>query len=173
MVAAHEDAVDSLLGQHQQIANLFTQVDKSAGEHRRSLLAELIALIAVHENIEQNLVHPMAEAAVGAAAVRERVAEEVDAEAAFDRLYAVDVESPEFADELAAVRDAVIAHALAEEEQEFLTLRDADGQRLTRLVAVVAAAPALAATLSAGPPAEVFDQARTAVRRTLGLDDGE
>ena len=99
------------------------------------------------------MVHPLAEAAVDAAAVRERVAEEVDAEAAFERLYAVEVESPEFADELAAVRDAVIAHALAEEEQEFLALRDAaDAERLTRLVAVVAAAPALAATLRTGPP---------------------
>jgi hypothetical protein len=177
VVAAHEDAVDSLLGQHQQITNLFAQVDKSVGEHRQALFAELIALIAVHESVEQALIHPLAEKAVDAAIVHDRIAEEQSAEDAFARLYDLDFGSPEFAEGLAGVRDAVIAHALAEEEQEFLRLRESgDSERLAQLVAVVAATPALAAALPAAPPAEVFEQARAAVQGALPTErdtDGE
>jgi len=172
VVAAHEDAVDSLLGQHQQIANLFAQIDKSTGEHRQALFAELTALIAVHENIEQQLIHPLAEQkAADADAVRQRIAEEQDAEAGFSRVYDLDPAGTQFIEELAALRDAVIAHALAEEEQEFLQLREAlDDDRLAQLVAITAAAPALAATLPAAPPAEVFAQAKAAVRRALNAE---
>lgn len=170
MATAHEDAIDSLLGQHQQVKMLFGQVEKATGQHRDALFTELIALLAVHESIEQAFVHPLAQSTIadGDRIVTIHVAEEQDARDALSSLYDLGPESADFPTELAAVRDAVAAHAESEEVNEFLQLRQAtDADRLAHLVAVTAAAPALAAQLPAGPPAEVFEQAKAALEKVI------
>jgi hypothetical protein len=168
MATAHEDAIDSLLGQHNEIRLLFAQVETATGEHREALFTELIALLAVHESIEQAFVHPLAQRTIddGDQVATVHVAEEQDAREALSRLYELGPGAAEFPIALAAVRDAVAAHAESEELTEFGRLRQAaDDHRLAQLVAVTAAAPALAAQLPAGSPADVFERARAALER--------
>ena len=127
MPTAGEDLVDQLLAQHQQIKVLFAQVDTADGDHKQQLFEELVELLTAHEATEQASVHPLAadKLSDGTAVVDARLAEEEDAEQALARLTELGVNHPDFGEELAALRDAVTAHAEAEEELEFPRLREA------------------------------------------------
>jgi hemerythrin superfamily protein len=179
MPGTQEDIIDDLLAQHQQIKLLFAQVATAPGEHKQQLFQELVRLLAVHESLEQAVVHPLAERELvdAEAVVPPRIAEERDAKQALNRLYELGVDSAQFDIELAALRDAVTAHAEAEEEMEFGQLRQiVEPERLQRMVAAMEAAALLShsrsdggrphapAELFAGPPAAVFDRVRDAVR---------
>jgi hypothetical protein len=76
--------------------------------------------------VEETLVHPLAERRLddGEAVVRARLSEEQDAKEALARLHDLGVAHPDFNTELVALRDAVTAHAEAEEEVEFVRLRE-------------------------------------------------
>jgi len=123
---AQEDIVDALLAHHQQIKLLFGQLESAAGEHKQQLFQELVGLLAEHESVEESLVHPLAKAKVpdGDVVVPERLAEEQDAKQALAGLYDLGVEHPDFNRDLLALRDAVAAHAEAEELLEFAFLRE-------------------------------------------------
>ncbi|MEV0459204.1 hemerythrin domain-containing protein [Catellatospora methionotrophica] len=180
MTTAQQDVIDTLLGQHQQVKMLFAQVESADGEHRQELFTELVATLALHEGAEQLLVHPLAEKALpdGPQVVPARIAEEQDAKQALSALYELGVSAPEFEVQLAALRDAVAAHAEAEEELEFLRLREiTDPGELARMANVVGNAQALLAQHSAAGPApsplaghpdQVFDR----VGDLLGQADG-
>ncbi|GAA2378359.1 hemerythrin [Catellatospora methionotrophica] len=182
MTTAQQDVIDTLLGQHQQVKMLFAQVESADGAHRQELFTELVGTLALHENIEQLLVHPLAEQELpdGDQVVPPRLAEEADAKQALAELYELGVDHPEFDAKLAALRDAVSAHAEAEEELEFLRLREvSDPAELSRMAVVVARAQALLAEHAqagsgqqpgplAGPPDQVFDR----LRDVLGKADG-
>ena len=139
VTTSSEDIIDILLAQHHQIKLLFDQIGKAQGEHRDKLFGELVGLLAVHESVEESLVHPLAERKLDVGdAVRERMAEEQDAKTALARLYDMGTADPGFEHELTALRDAVAAHAEAEEELEFLRLRDVtQPERLARMGAAM------------------------------------
>ncbi len=180
MDQAMPDVVDVLLGHHQQIKLLFGQLDSSTGEHKQQQFTDLVALLAVHESVEQLLVHPLAQEDLpeGEAVVQARLAEEQEATDALARLYDLGVEDPKFDEELFALRDAVAAHAAAEEEQEFARLRAVtDAQQLQRMASIAETAAALLPTVPhpqakatrdasqlVGPPKTVFDRARQALQ---------
>jgi len=183
MTTAQEDIVDTLLAHHQQIKLLFAQVESTNGEHKRRLFQELVALLALHESVEESLVHPLAERKLpdGKSVVPARLAEEQDAKEALSRLYELGVEDPGFNTGLLTLRDAVAAHALAEETLEFAELRAVvDPENLLRMRSAMTVVAALAptrphpeipsnaaATLLLGPPMAIFDRARDAVRDAL------
>ena len=54
------DVVDFLVGQHQQIKSLFAQTLSSSGKQRENAFLELRRLLAVHETVEEEIVHPRA-----------------------------------------------------------------------------------------------------------------
>lgn len=180
MTTASQDIIDSLLAQHQQIKLLFAQVESAHGEHKEPLFQELVSLLAVHESVEEVLVHPLAKRELddADAMVRARLAEEQEATEALAELYDLGVEDPQFNTKLVALRDAVTAHAEAEEEQEFVRLRaSVEPDTLERMAAAMRAVaamsptrphpdvpPTAAAKLLLGPPMAVFDRARDAVR---------
>lgn len=186
MNGASPDVVDVLLGHHQQIKLLFGQLDQSTGEHKQQLFTDLVALLAVHESLEQLLVHPLAAEQVpdGDKIVDARLAEELDAKEALGRLYDLGVGNLTFDQELFTLRDAVAAHAAAEEEQEFAQLREVtDPQHLQRMAAFAQTAAMLLPTSSngdspsgasavvlVGPPLTVFDQARQALQGAVGTE---
>lgn len=171
MPTAQEDIVDTLLAHHQQIKLLFAETDLATGEHKQQLFQELVALLAVHESVEEILVHPLAERklADGESVVPQRLAEEQEAKEALSRLYDLGVEHPEFNRELIALRDAVAAHARAEETLEFAQLRSAvDSDQLRRLrSAMTEVPPNAAANLLLGPPLAIFDRAHDMLRDAL------
>jgi hemerythrin superfamily protein len=180
MTTAGEDIVDTLLAQHQQIKTLFAQVDAATGQHKEDLFHELVGLLAVHESVEESLVHPLAQDKLpdGEDVVPPRLEEEQEAKEALAALYDLGVDHPDFSLKLAELRDDVTAHAEAEEELEFLQLREVvDPDRLAKMNSAMSAVSAMsptrphpnvpaspAANLLLGPPLAVFDRARDAIR---------
>jgi hypothetical protein len=180
MTTAQEDIVDALLGHHQQIKLLFAQVESATGDHKELLFQDLVALLAVHESLEESLIHPLAKQELpdGDAVVQARLAEEQDAKEALSRLYDLGVGHPQFDTELVALRDAVAAHAEAEELLEFVHLREtADPEQLLRMRSAITVAATLAPTrphpdvpanpeadVLVGAPPAVFDRVRDALR---------
>ena len=186
MPGTQEDIIDDLVAQHQQIKLLFAQVATAPAEHKQQLFQELVGLLAIHESVEESFVHPMAERELrdAQAVVSPRIVEEQDAKQALTHLYELGVREPRFDTELAALRDAVTAHAEAEEEMEFGQLRQmVEPERLQRMVATMEAAAMLSGTRStarsnapsdllAGPPAAVFDRVRDGLRDAVQAGAG-
>lgn len=177
------DVVLLLQEQHQRIRSLFEEVIAATGKERRRGFHRLVHLLAVHETAEEEIVHPYARRVMedGADVVAARLEEENSAKRALRRLEHADPEDPKFTVELTALRDEVLAHAAAEEEQEFPALHaSGDQARLQVLAKAVRAAEVLApnrphpgvesaaGNIALGPVAAAADLARDAVRKILG-----
>jgi hemerythrin superfamily protein len=175
------DVVSFLKAQHEQIKALFGKVSATSGSEREQAFLELRRLLAVHETAEEEVVHPRAlhELPDGQVIVQARVHEEHDAKEALAELEKLDVDSAEFETKLATFQAAVVAHAEAEEQQEFSRLEaELDDQQLQRMRNAVKVAEAMAPTrphpgvesraanLMAGPFAMMLDRARDAITGT-------
>jgi len=187
MTAANEDVVELLLSHHQQIKLLFGQFDKTTGEARQRTFEQLVSLLAVHESVEEELIHPLARRELddGDSVVDARLSEEQEAKRALDELYELGIDHPDFAVKLAVLRDAVTAHAEAEEAFEFRRLQAVvDPGQLTRMAAAArfaaTAAPtrphpgvptSAVANLLLGPPLAVFDRVRDGLREAIRQSD--
>jgi hypothetical protein len=158
-----EDVIDLLLADHDQIRMLFAELGRTRGEHRQEIWTQLCRLLAVHESIEQHLVHPLAEQRLpdGESVVRARVHEERKATRELLDLWAMGIDHPGFEAGLTRLRDAVIEHAELEESEEFGWLRDnVPADRLIRLAGVAQATE----RIPPGPPADVLDRVRDVLR---------
>jgi hypothetical protein len=122
--AAH-DVVEFLIGQHMQIRDLFTEVEKSTGKARRDAFERLVKLLAVHETAEEQLIHPLVRTGVhgGGDIVDDRLSEEREAKEMLVKLEDVGPDSNQFPLLLAKLRASVLAHAHNEEAYEFRYLR--------------------------------------------------
>ena len=174
------DAVELLLAQHEEIKTLFEQVASAQGDDKRELFDDLVRLLAMHETAEEEVVHPVARRNLddGDDIVDSRLAEENDAKQVLSDLYEMGVDAPGFDEALAELAQDVIAHAEAEEAEEFITMREVlDADQLRRMATAIRAAQAMAPTrphpaagesatanILAGPPLAVFDRMRDAVR---------
>ncbi|MCB5180730.1 hemerythrin domain-containing protein [Streptomyces antimicrobicus] len=185
---ADEDVVALLVRQHGRIHTLFDEVRAAEGAERHEPFRRLMHLLAVHETAEEEVVHPHARSAFdgGSDVVRERLAEEKAAKEKLAALEELDVRDPTFMPTLLSLRDAVLAHARAEERYEFALLRRTTSPtRLALMAAAVRAAEATAPTrphpgvesatanLTLAPPlTAVVDRARDAVRSALRDAEG-
>jgi hemerythrin superfamily protein len=181
-----QDVVDLLLQQHSHIRQLFASVDGAVhNPTRQQRFEELRRFLAVHETAEELITHPRARTAEGGNVVVDaRLQEETDAKKMLAELDGMKVDEPGFDTRFASLKAAVLAHAKAEEDQEFPLLRhDNDTKRLTRMAMAVRAAEAIAPThphpsvgssmttnLMAGPLASLVDRTRDAVRAVLAKD---
>ena len=123
------DVVDFLVSQHEQIKGLFDQTLSASGKQREQSFVQLRQLLAVHETVEEEIVHPRAKRKIanGGAVVDERLHEEHEAKTVLKQLEKVDVDSDDFTRRLTELRDAVLDHAKHEEYEEFSKL----GQELS------------------------------------------
>jgi hemerythrin superfamily protein len=180
--ATTDDVVTLLKNQHQLIRGLFARVEAAEGTERRDAFRDLVRMLAVHETAEEEIVHPAARRAAdgGDRVVDERLAEEHEAKELLARLDGMDPGDPEFLPGLRTLRDAVLAHAEAEERHEFTLLRQhTDTRRLERMARAVRAAEAMAPTrphpgtesaaknAALGPVVAVVDRTRDLVRRAM------
>jgi hemerythrin superfamily protein len=165
--------------QHEQIKAMFQQVTDASGEQREKEFLELRRLLAVHETAEEEIVHPLAREALaerGAAVVAERLEEERHAKEALRDLEDMNVDSAEFEALFGELRRAVLAHAEAEEQQEFAAMaRALDDDELQRMRRAVEFAEKTAPTrphpgvesavgnMLVGPFAMMIDRARDAI----------
>lgn len=183
MSTGKTDVVDLLVQQHGHIRGLFEAFDRAEDVTlRQQAFEELRRYLAVHETAEELITHPRARMADGGNDVVDaRLAEETDAKKTLADLDGMKVDDPAFAPKLEALREAVVAHAEAEEREEFPLLRaDNDEKMLERMAAAVLAAEKIAPThphpsvgssattnLMAGPVASLIDRTRDAVRAAL------
>lgn len=177
-VTSPTDVVDFLINQHEQIKALFTKTLAASGDAREQAFVDLRRVLAVHETVEEEIVHPRAKRKIsdGEAVVGQRLEEEREAKTVLAELEKLDVNSSEFTGLLTELRDAVLDHAGHEEIDEFTQL----GQRLSseereRMGRAAKLAEAIAPTrphagvesqlanLVAGPFAAMLDRARDAI----------
>jgi hemerythrin superfamily protein len=174
------DVIQLLVGQHQEIKELFNQVARASGARKRELFDELVRLLAVHEAAEEEVVHPIARHEVHGAGgvVDARLTEENAAKEALAKLYDLGVGHAEFDTRLDALARSVTEHADREENEEFPPLRaTVSPEKLRRMAGAVRLVESTAPTrphpdagesataqLLGGPPLSVFDRARDAVR---------
>jgi hypothetical protein len=121
------DAVDVLTAQHAHIAALFGAARDARGADRAAAFADLVRLIAIHETVEAQVIHPLARHTIagGEAIVDARLAEEAVIKTAVAELDALGRDAAAFDRLLSGVRRVVLAHNAAEENDEFGPLRSA------------------------------------------------
>jgi hemerythrin superfamily protein len=186
----HGDVVDLLLDQHRAIRQLCEEVSAATSADREQPFRALLRLLAVHEAVEEELVHPYVKRRVGGAkeAVAERVEEEREVNKMLFALDALGPTNPGFEELFTRFRTALLAHADKEESSEFAGLRSATkpGERAAMATAVKLAS-ALAPThphpgnesaaraLLVGTPMAMMDRARDLIRDAVagrGRGDG-
>lgn len=174
-ISSAEDVVSFLKAQHEAIKALSERVSATRGSEREDAFVALRRVLAVHETAEEEVVHPRAKREIrdGERIVDERLREENEAKQALADLERLDVDSAEFESAFQKLKADVIAHAEAEEHEEFnqLAAQLDDGQlERMRKAAQLAEATAPtrphagvespAANLLAGPFAAMTDRAR-------------
>jgi hypothetical protein len=185
------DVVRVLLEQHTRIRELFSHVTSADGEHKSQTFDELRALLAVHETAEEMVLRPVTERAEagrgeegadGTSVAEARNHEESEANKVLKQLEGMDAGSAEFDTTLASFEQAVLAHAEAEETEEFpLILSACDEKQRAAMGKQLQAVEALAPThphpstagsptaqWAVGPFASLVDRARDAVKNAAG-----
>ena len=176
------DVVDLLLDQHGAIRSLCDEVSAAAAAEREQPFRSLLRLLAVHEAVEEELVHPYVKRRVGGAqsAVAERVEEEREVNRMLVALDALGPTNPGFEELFTRFRTALLAHAEKEESSEFAGLRSATGPaERAAMGAALRLASAMAPThphpgnesapraLLIGTPMAMIDRARDLLRGAL------
>lgn len=176
------DVVDLLREQHRHIKTLFDHVKETGNLTRQERFDELRRFLAVHETAEEMVVHPRLRAADdrGKQVVEQRLEEEHSAKEALAQLDAMDVDAPDFMEQLDSLERQVLDHAANEEREEFPLLRSTlDDEELVKMAAGVKAVEAIAPTrphpgvesatanLLAGPLASLIDRTRDAIRAAM------
>jgi hemerythrin superfamily protein len=178
----NEDVIELLQRQHEEIRQLFTQLETATGDRRKDLFHDLVRLLAVHETAEEEVVHPEVRSLRGGEVVVEaRLGEEHRAKELLATMTDIGPDADGFDTLLVQLRDDVLAHADHEEREEFPLLRQAhDQQRLRAMASTVKVAEKIAPTrphpgvesatanLLLGPPAAIVDRVRDAIRGALG-----
>lgn len=118
-LATNSDVVSFLTDQHEQLKTLMPTVLEVQGQQRANRFAQVRSMLAAHEALEQEAVHPRAEADAGDAVVQARLAEEAAAADAIADLERLDVDSRDFRTGYSALSGDVVTHAENEEHEEF------------------------------------------------------
>jgi hemerythrin superfamily protein len=175
-----KDVVELLVDQHNQLRQMFSEMEGAQGDRKRDVFEDIVRLLAIHETAEEEVVHPVAGRVVqgGQKIVEERLHEEGQAKHMLAELHELGPDKPEFDIRFQALKNAVLQHAEREEQQEFSKLREkVDADQLRRMADAVRLAERTAPTrphprtpesavgnLLAGPPLAVFDRIRDAMR---------
>lgn len=173
-------ATELLRQRHEEIKSLFDQTLNAESESRAELFDCLRAALAVHETVEEMLVHPLVRSisdAAGTIAVR-RMEEENDAKQMLVELEKITTDGEDWAPTFLRFKNAVLQHAEAEELELFPLLDancsdDARRQLAENLVVMEQLAPTHPhphagenplALLVVGPFAAMVDKARDHIK---------
>jgi hemerythrin superfamily protein len=120
------NGIDLLVAQHQQVKALLEVIAiGGASEPRQAAFDELRHLLAIHETAEELVLRPVTRTAIpnGNEIVDARFAEENEAKKVLAELEKLGVDDPTFDELFARFKTSVLAHAEAEEKQEFAPVR--------------------------------------------------
>ena len=181
MIGNGTDVVSFLKAQHEQVKLMFQSVINAHGDLRTKAFYELRRTLAVHEAAEEEIVHPAARRTIanGDSIVEARLKEENQAKKVLGELEKLDVDSDQFEQQFKQFQQDVIAHAEAEEREEFSKLATKmDDQRLQQMRKAAEFAEKIAPTrphpgvgesatanMLAGPFASMLDRARDALSK--------
>jgi hemerythrin superfamily protein len=173
------DIVDLLLADHQSAEELLGRLESVAYEERAHYFTSVVVELVAHEVAEEHVVYPIIRHAPGGEAeAKARIAEESASEELLVELQKLDPTSAEFATKFADLREAVTAHARAEEATTFPILTEIEdaesrialGGRYEHAKSVAPTHPHPHAphsppgNLVLDPVAAFFDRARNAVK---------
>lgn len=164
---ADSQVIQHLLDQHELIKSLMHDVRECEPSQRADRFAEFKHFLAVHEALEEEVVHPMARAAVAdSQVVGHSIDEEHQAAGAVSKLEQLDAKSPDFERAFLELQQAVLHHAQHEETEEFPSLNDLDSATASRLEAGIGKALDYANTSidHRGTFRETFTEAREIFR---------
>lgn len=171
------DVIDLIQKDHNEIRELFSQIEDTAPEDRGDLFRHIVSELARHEAAEESIIHPTLRDELGdeqeASSI---VEEEQEAEELMAAMEDMDPTSQEFLAKFRELRDDVLEHAEHEENDEHPRLRERiDEARLQEMAEGFQKVKEMAPThphpnapnqpeaqLSLGPVAGVFDRARDA-----------
>ncbi len=169
------DVVELVKAQHQEIKQLFDQVQRSRGDEQEEAFQCLVRLLAVHETAEEEIIHPVTRER-DSDVVEQRLHEESEAKSALAELEDMGCGDERFPPALARLRSDVESHA-EHEEQEELPLLGTDQQDQEHMALKFKAAEAVAPThphphgpesktgnLIVGPFAAVADRVKDAIK---------
>lgn len=173
--------IEALRQDHDEIRQLFAQLDTATGEQRRDLFHQLVGELVRHEVAEEEILRPVSKRDAGEQIANARISEESQAEELLKEMENLDTDSAEFTAKLATLRHEVESHAEAEETQEFPKVTQKEStERLEQMGKVYEAAKKAAPTrphpstpntavanMLVGPFAAVLDRSRDAVRDAM------
>ncbi|WP_199516622.1 hemerythrin domain-containing protein [Nucisporomicrobium flavum] len=176
---ADRDVIELLVGHHDRIKSLLERTEAAHGPDKHRWFDQLVHLVVIHENVEEQIVHPAARAAVGDDVVDTRLREEDEIKTQVAELHEMGTDDPSFDSQFAAVAIEVRTHLDHEERDEFPGLRRAlDPAKREYMARAVRAAEALTPShphpqagvhrltnVVAGPPVAAFDMVREALGR--------
>jgi hemerythrin superfamily protein len=176
-----QTVTELLRERHQQVKEMFQQMDTAAGDERAELFDCLRATLAVHETAEEIVVYPAARKLGEAAArvVEARLKEEDQAKHVLAELEKAGPDGPGFPGRFNTFRTAATAHAEAEERELFPLLeQQCDHDQLTAMTDRLTRAERLAPThphphgpkspvgnMLAGPFVAMVDKVRDALAK--------
>jgi hypothetical protein len=116
--ATPADVVAAVTAQHAQVTQLVRDVDLAPTEERGAALHRLLAYLAGHEAVEEELLHPRAGFNDNGPVGQARMTEETSVGEQIRRLEELGPESEIFRTQFGLIEESIAKHALAEEEQE-------------------------------------------------------
>lgn len=124
-ISSDDDIVELLAQDHQTAKRLPNQITTAQPSVREELFWELVPELVRHEVAEELVVYPTirSDAPDGDAEVEPRLKEQQKAEQMLSAMEKLDPTSDEFAQKLSQLRDDVLEHAEAEEQNIFPLLR--------------------------------------------------
>jgi hemerythrin superfamily protein len=175
------DVVDLLLRQHGALRRLCEEVASAAPGSKEEPFRSLVRLMAVHEAVEEEIVHPYVKRRVGASAgVDNLLDEEREVKQMLVALDALGPSGAGFDALFDQFRTTLLAHASKEEKGEFAGLREKTGAKeRTAMAAAVRVASTLAPThphpglesqarsVLVGTPMAMIDRARDMLRDAM------
>lgn len=123
--AGGADALDQLERDHRQVEQLFARASLSVGADRLAVLPAIVQALTVHADVEEQVVYPAIEAAVGGGAVltERSLDDHGEIKELLARIDGIDADSAQLVDDLRALQLVVLAHATIEEGEVFPAYR--------------------------------------------------
>jgi uncharacterized membrane protein len=158
------DLLEAVTAQHARIRIMLHELGTADTGERASALRHLLAYLAGHEAVEEELLHPRVPAVDGGDIGAERLREEAGVALQIERLEQLGGDSQAFATQLSLIEEAVTRHAQAEELEELPGLAEQLSAADAAVVVRAFAAQEAWAQTRSGSFAEMLEAAKREVR---------
>jgi hemerythrin superfamily protein len=183
-MANTNDLIAKLLADHQEAKQMFSKIENAPRDQVGELFWELTHALVRHEVAEEEIVYPQVRKHLpqGEQLADLRIEEQSEAEELLAKMEKAGTDDPTFSTHLLSLRNAVLAHAEAEESSVFMPLSTVlEEKELVRLGGLYDKAKKMAPThphpnapdtppgnVALGPVAALIDRTRDAIHKVAG-----